>query len=63
VVRGRPALTGGGTKAWRRGRAYGQELRAWVLAALEEGGTVREVAARFAVSPSYAARVRLRREV
>jgi transposase len=33
-----------------------------VLAALDAGGTVREVAARFAVSPSYCAKARLRRE-
>lgn len=48
--------------AWRRGQAYGADLRARVLTALDEGGTVREVAARFAVSPSYAAKARLRRE-
>ena len=47
--------------AWRRGRAYGADLRARVLAALDAGATVREAAARFAVSPSYAAKVRLRR--
>lgn len=47
--------------AWRRGRAYGADLRARVLAALDAGATVREAAARFAVSPSYAAKARLRR--
>lgn len=48
--------------AWRRGRAYGPDLRARVLAALDAGATVREAAERFAVSPSYAAKARLRRE-
>ena len=48
--------------AWRRGQAYGPDLRARVLAALDAGATVREAAARFAVSPSYAAKARLRRE-
>jgi transposase len=47
--------------AWRRGQAYGPDLRARVLAALDAGATVREAAARFAVSPSYCAKVRLRR--
>lgn len=48
--------------AWRHGQAYGADLRARVLAALDTGATVREAANRFAVSPSYAAKVRLRRE-
>jgi transposase len=48
--------------AWRRGRAYGPDLRARVLAALDAGATVREAAERFAVSPSYAAKARLRRK-
>lgn len=48
--------------AWRRGRAYGADLRARVLAALDAGATVRGAAERFAVSPSYCAKVRLRRE-
>ena len=47
--------------AWRRGQAYGPDLRARVLAALDAGATVRKAAARFAVSPSYCAKVRLRR--
>ena len=47
--------------AWRRGQAYGPDLRARVLAALDAGATVREAAERFAVSPSYAAKARLRR--
>ena len=51
-----------GAVRWRRKRAYGANLRARVLAVLDEGDTVREVAARFAVSSSYAAKVRLRRE-
>lgn len=48
--------------AWRQGQAYGADLRGRVLAALDAGATVREAAARFAVSPSYCAKVRLRRE-
>ena len=48
--------------AWRRGQAYGADLRARVLAALDAGATVREAAARFAVSPSHCAKVRLRRD-
>jgi transposase len=47
--------------AWRRGQAYGPELRARVLAALDAGASVRAAAVRFAVSPSYAAKIRLRR--
>ena len=48
--------------AWRRGQAYGPDLRGRVLAALDAGASVREAAARFAVSPSYCAKARLRRE-
>jgi transposase len=48
--------------AWRRGRAYGADLRAGALAALGAGATVRGAAERFAVSPSHCAKVRLRRE-
>ena len=39
--------------AWRRGRAYSQDLRDRVLAAVEEGCSAREVAEQFQVSPSY----------
>lgn len=42
---------------WRRGQAYGQDLRDRVMAAK---GSLREVATRFAVSESYVARVRAR---
>ena len=42
--------------AWRRGRAYGQDLRERVLGAWEL--SVRAAAVRFAVSPSYVAKVR-----
>jgi len=47
--------------AWRRGQAYGQDLRDRVLAC--SALPLREVAARFGVSASYVskARVRLRR--
>jgi transposase len=44
--------------AWRRGQAYGQDLRDRVAAAA--GLSVRAAAARFAVSPSYVAKVRSR---
>jgi transposase len=44
--------------AWRRGRAYGQDLRERVLGAAEL--SLRAAAARFAVSPSYVAKVRSR---
>jgi transposase len=57
-----PVWAGGGAMAWRRGQAYGPDLRGRVLAALDAGASVREAAARFAVSPSYCAKVRLRRE-
>ena len=43
---------------WRRGQAYGQDLRERVLGAWEL--PVRAAAARFAVSPSYVAKVRAR---
>jgi len=39
--------------AWSRGRAYSQDLRDRVLAAVEEGLSAREVAEQFQVSPSY----------
>ena len=44
--------------AWRRGQAYGQDLRDRVLACGEM--TLREVATRFGVSPSYVSKVRAR---
>jgi len=44
--------------SWRRGQTYGQDLRDRVLAA---EGSLREVAARFGVSPAYVAKARLRR--
>jgi transposase len=43
---------------WRRGQAYGQDLRDRVLAAQDL--SVRAAAARFAVSPSYVVKVRAR---
>lgn len=43
---------------WRRGQAYGQDLRDRVLGA---SGSIAEVAARFEVSASYVARARSRR--
>ncbi len=45
--------------AWHQGQAYGQDLRDRVLAA---SGSIQDVAARFAVSKSYVARVRSRRK-
>ena len=42
--------------AWRRGQAYGQDLRERVLGAWKL--SVRAAAVRFAVSPSYVAKVR-----
>ena len=44
--------------AWRRGRAYGQDLRDRVAAAVDL--SLRTAAARFAVSPSYLSKVRAR---
>jgi transposase len=43
---------------WRRGQAYGQDLRDRVLGA---SGSIAEVATRFEVSASYVARARSRR--
>ena len=43
---------------WRRGQAYGQDLRDRVLGC--PGMTLREVASRFGVSPSYVSKVRAR---
>jgi transposase len=43
---------------WRRGQAYGQDLRDRVLACGDM--TLREVATRFGVSPSYVSKVRAR---
>jgi hypothetical protein len=42
--------------SWRRGQAYGQDLRDRVLAAA--GEPIRMVAARFGVSASYVSKVR-----
>jgi transposase len=47
---------------WRRGQAYGPELRGRVLAACDSGASVREVAERLMVSPSYVVKVRRRRD-
>ena len=44
--------------AWRRGQAYGQDLRERVLGAWEL--SLRAAAARFAVSPSYVSKARAR---
>lgn len=44
--------------AWRRGQAYGQDLRDRVLACPDM--TLVEVATRFGVSPSYVSKVRAR---
>jgi len=45
---------------WRRGQAYGQDLRDRVRTA---NGSIREVAERFAVSQSYVVRVRARQRL
>ena len=45
---------------WRRGQAYGQDLRDRVLAA---DGSIRDVARRFAVSESYVAQARSRQRL
>ena len=47
--------------AWRRGQAYGQDLRDRVLACSDM--TLAEVATRFGVSPSYVSKVRARLRV
>lgn len=47
---------------WRRGQAYGPELRGRVLTACDSGASVREVAERLMVSPSYVVKVRQRRD-
>lgn len=44
--------------AWRRGQAYGQDLRDRVLACPDM--TLVQVASRFGVSPSYVSKVRAR---
>jgi transposase len=46
---------------WRQGLPYGQDLRDRVLAARDEGQSVRAVAERFSVSPSYVAKADRRR--
>ena len=46
---------------WRRGKAYSQDLRERVLAAVDGGMAVAEAAALFRVSVSYIYKVRLRR--
>ena len=44
--------------AWRQGLPYGQDLRDRVLASRDAGHSVRAVAERFSVSPSYVAKGR-----
>jgi transposase len=46
---------------WRQGLAYGQDLRDRLLAARDAGQSVRAVAERFSVSPSYVAKADRRR--
>ena len=46
---------------WRQGLAYGQDLRDRVLSARDAGQSVRAVAERFSVSPSYVAKADRRR--
>src|SRR5512133_31953 len=46
---------------WRQGLPYGQDLRDRVLAARDAGQSVRAVAERFPVSPSYVAKADRRR--
>jgi transposase len=48
--------------AWCRGRAYSQDLRDRVLAAVEHGFSAREVGEQFQVSPSYVIKARQRLE-
>jgi len=48
--------------SWRRDQAYGLELRGRVLAACDSWASVREVADRPMVSPSYVVKVRQRRD-
>ncbi len=47
--------------SWRRGKAYAQDLRERVLAAVDDGMAVATTAALFKVSVSYVYKVRLRR--
>jgi transposase len=47
---------------WCRGQAYGPELRGRVLMACDGGASVRDVAERLMVSPSYVVKVRQRRD-
>ena len=47
--------------SWRRGKAYAQDLRERVLAAVDDGLSVTGTAALFRVSVSYVSKVRLRR--
>jgi transposase len=48
---------------WRRGKSYQQDLRDRVLGGVGEGGSVRAVAQRFDVSPSYVSKVSARRRL
>jgi transposase len=47
--------------SWHRGKAYAQDLRERVLAAVDDGLAVTRIAALFKVSISYVSKVRLRR--
>jgi len=47
---------------YQRGRAYSQDLRSRVLAAADRGMSSRQIAVMFAVSISYAIKVRQRRD-
>jgi transposase len=50
-----------GMMAWRRGKAYAQDLRERVLVSLDAGMAAAGIAALFKVSVSYVYKVRLRR--
>jgi len=46
--------------SWRLGQSYSQDLRDRVLAAVAAGETIRQVAGRFGVSPSYVSKASAR---
>jgi transposase len=47
--------------AWRRGRAYSEDLRSRILASADDGARVGEIATMFRVSVSYVSKVLSRR--
>ena len=61
MIRCRDRKMLGAAMAWRQGQSYSQDLRARVLAAIDDGMAARPAAAVFRVSVSYISKALIRR--